>query len=269
MRRVLRSTKGKKPPRYRHTIKENKRLWHIWNGMKRRCLSTIDLRYHEYGGRGIKICDAWVESFDNFADWALSNGYEDDLTIERIDVNGDYCPGNCTWIPRKEQAFNKRDTIWVDYHGRHIQLRKLCYEMNLNYDAINNRIVAHGWDAEKAIDEPISTNEGSLMSACAKLGLNYGTVRDRIAKLGWTREEALGVPTGRGRRGKPIIRGDLNSTCIRCGKPFVKENGVQKFCSAVCREAAKKERRKHGCDFLLSKNTMKHGTYNTKSVDKV
>lgn len=267
MRNILRSTKGKKPPRYRHTIKENKRLWHIWNGMKRRCLSEIDERYHEYGGRGIQICNQWLESFDNFADWALSNGYEDDLTIERIDVNGNYCPENCTWITRKEQAFNKRDTIWVDYHGRHVQLRKLCYEMGLNYDAINNRIVALGWDTEKAIDEPISTNEGSLLGECTRLGLNYGTVRDRITKLGWTREEALSVPTGRGRHGKPIVRGDLNSTCIRCGKPFVKSNGAQKFCGDKCREEASKERKRQKRRLFLPTDTIKNAIDATKSVD--
>lgn len=235
---------GKKPPRYKHKIAEYKRIWYIWNGVKKRCMFENDARYPQYGGRGIKMCEAWQESFDNFVEWALSNGYEDNLTIERIDVNGDYCPENCTWITRKEQANNKRDTIWVDYHGRHVQLKKLCTEKNLNYDAINNRIVALGWDHERAIDEPIKTNEGSLMSICTEKGMNYGTVRDRIVKLGWTMEEALSVPTGRGRHISAPIHGNPKGVCIRCGKEFVKMNGIQKFCSAGCREEAKKDRRK-------------------------
>lgn len=241
-RHYTHSNRGKVPPRYKHRIDQHMKLWRIWNGIKRRCLHDNEPRYFQYGGRGIKMCEAWQKSFDYFADWALANGYEEGLTIERVDVNGDYCPDNCTWITRREQAFNKRDTIWVDYMGRHIQLRKLCYEMNLNYDAINNRIVALGWDAERAIDEPIKTNEGSLMSKCRELGMNYGTVRDRINKLGWTEEEALSIPTGRGRHGKALIHGEMIGTCIRCGKQFERINGRQKYCSDECRESAKKER---------------------------
>lgn len=198
----MRRNKGKVPPRYRHTVKEHKLLWSKWNGIKKRCLFENDERYDEYGGRGIKMCDEWAESFDNFADWALENGYRDDLTIERIDVNGNYCPENCKWIPRREQACNKRDTIWVDYHGEHIQLRKLCQRLNKSYDTIHNRIVVLGWDTEKAIDE-LSQREGSLMSECKKVGINYDTVLTRINRFGWTKEEALLTPSeGKGKRPK-------------------------------------------------------------------
>lgn len=235
--------RGIRPPRYKHKIAEHKRLWNIWNGIKKRCLFETDERYHQYGGRGITICQPWIDSFDNFVEWALENGYNDGLTIERIDVNGNYCPENCTWISLKEQAFNKRDTIWVDYKGRHIQLRKLCNEMGLHYDAMHNRIAVLGWDPEVAIDTPLKTNEGSLMSKCNALGRNYGTVRDRIRKLGWSEEEALSVPTGRGKHNKPILHGDLNKKCERCGKEFVKSNGIQRFCSAECRELSKRDRR--------------------------
>lgn len=242
-RNIVRSTKGKIPPRYRNRIADNKRLWRIWNGIKRRCLAENDQRYHQYGGRGIKIDPAWLASFDNFAEWAFQNGYDDSLTIERIDVNGDYCPENCKWITLREQAFNKRDTIWVDYEGRHVQLRKICNEKGLHYDTIHNRITDMGWDAERAINTPLQT-EGSLMSECRKRGLNYGTVHDRIVKLGWTREEALAVPTGRGRHGRPILRGNLSCACEKCGSVFEKKNGCQRFCSDVCREEAKKERKR-------------------------
>lgn len=241
-RRVYRNH-GIKPPRYTHKVAEHKRLWRIWNGIKKRCLFETDARFHQYGGRGIKMDESW-RSFDVFAEWALSNGYDDTLTIERIDVDGNYCPGNCKWIPLKEQASNKRDTIWIDYHGEHIQLRKLCIRMKLRYDAIHNRITKMGWDPETAIDTPLYTNEGSLMSKCKEKGLNYGTVRDRITKLGWTEEEALSVPTGRGRHGSPLIHGDRRAVCDRCGASFVKTMGRQRFCCSKCREDAKKERRK-------------------------
>ena len=235
---------GIAPPRYVHKVNENRRLWNIWNGIKKRCLFETDVRYPQYGGRGIKMEQDWAKSFDAFADWALSNGYADDLTIERIDVNGDYCPENCKWIPLAEQANNKRDTIWVDYHGRHVQLMKLCNEKCLSYDSIHNRITKMGWDAEKAIDTPLYDPRDSLMRKCKALGMNYGTVRDRITKLGWTEDEALSIQTGRGRHGKALIHGNMTGICARCGKQFERVNGRQIFCSDYCRETSKKERRR-------------------------
>lgn len=239
----MRSTKGKIPPRYQHRIDEHRLLWGKWNGIKRRCLSCDDPRYPDYGGRGIKICQLWIDSFDNFAEWALSHGYKDDLTIERIDVNGDYCPENCKWIPLKEQGFNTRKTIWVDYKGRHIQLIKLCMELGKSYDTIHNRITKMGWDAEKAIDEPSIREEESLRHKCSVIGLNYGTVRDRINKLGWSEEEALSTPTGRGRTALFSER-KVKASCELCGAEFVKITGFQRFCSSDCREKAKKLRRR-------------------------
>jgi len=231
--------KGKIPPRYIHRVDENKKLWTKWNGIKRRCLSERDGRYSDYGGRGIKMYEPWIESFDNFADWALSNGYRDDLTIERIDVNGDYFPENCKWIPLPEQNFNKRETIWVDYKGRHIQLMKLCIELGKNYDMIHNRITKMGWDVEKAIDEPSTREKQSLMHKCNVRGLNYGTVNNRIKKLGWSEEEALSTPTGRGRTSLFSAR-QVHAKCKLCGSEFVKITGSQLFCSAECRKKSKK-----------------------------
>lgn len=240
----MRPNKGKKPPRYRHKVAENKSLWYRWNGIKKRCLCEHDARYHEYGGRGIRMCAEWQESFDNFADWALANGFREDLTIERVDVNGDYCPENCCWIPRKEQAFNKRDTIWINYHGRKVQLKKLCDEKGLHYDAIHNRIVAKGWDHEKAIDTPLQSNEESLRGKCLAAGVNYNVVRDRINKLHWSEAKALSTPTGRGRSKQLYAERNVYTTCVECGTGFYKHVPTQRFCSETCREKAKR-RRKH------------------------
>lgn len=84
------------------------RLYGCYKGMISRCYREKDIHYKAYGGRGIIVCDEWKDNAKTFIDWALSNGYSDDLTIERIDVNGNYEPSNCTWIPMSEQYKNKQ-----------------------------------------------------------------------------------------------------------------------------------------------------------------
>lgn len=86
------------------------RLYRIWTGMKTRCLNKNDKAYPAYGGRGILLCNKWL-NFRDFYDWAHTNGYRDDLTIERINNDGNYEPDNCKWITLGEQALNRRNTI--------------------------------------------------------------------------------------------------------------------------------------------------------------
>lgn len=89
----------------------NSRLYNIWHGSKERCQNKNSKDYKNYGGRGIRMCHEWENSFQNFYDWAISHGYKENLTIDRINVNGDYCPGNCRWVDIKTQNQNKRKNV--------------------------------------------------------------------------------------------------------------------------------------------------------------
>lgn len=87
---------------------EHTRLYNIYHGMKKRCYNLMSKSYKDYGGRGIKMCDEWLSDFVSFYKWAVANGYKDNLTIERIDVNGNYEPNNCKWVTITEQHKNTR-----------------------------------------------------------------------------------------------------------------------------------------------------------------
>lgn len=92
------------------------RIYHIWLSMKERCYSKNSKSFCDYGARGISICDDW-KVFDNFYKWAIANGYDDTLTIERVNVNDSYCPENCTWIPKADQAKNTRRSVIIEIFG--------------------------------------------------------------------------------------------------------------------------------------------------------
>lgn len=143
------------------TLKHGKfgtRLHKIWIGMKERCQSSNNPNYKNYGRRGIAVCSEW-QDFQPFYDWAMMNGYRDDLTIDRIDVNGNYEPSNCRWVTVKEQQNNKQDTIWVQFNGELLPLKYAVAKSGLPYNTVWQRIFHLGWTAEKALSTPLRGNK--------------------------------------------------------------------------------------------------------------
>lgn len=116
-----------------------RRPYRIWTQMKTRCYNKSDEHFPDYGGRGITVCDEWKDSFESFCDWAMASGYSDDLTIERIDVNGNYCPENCRWATRKEQTVNRRSTLFLTYKGETKTLKEWSELTGINYQTIRYR----------------------------------------------------------------------------------------------------------------------------------
>lgn len=145
-------------PSLKHNMSKT-RLYREWAAIKSRCYNTKLKSYKNYGARGIKVCDAWLNSFENFSTWALNNGYADDLTIERKDTNKDYCPENCTWVPFNEQQRNRTICYSIEYNGIVKNLTDWCEELGVSYKRVHNRMNKLGWTFERAISEPVHSEK--------------------------------------------------------------------------------------------------------------
>lgn len=131
------------------------RLHRIWLHMRRRCLKPKSAEYRQYGARGIKVCDAWHD-FATFRDWALANGYRDDLTIDRKDNDGNYEPGNCRWATYAEQNLNTRKNPRVSFNGETITIFELAQRIGLKPSTLRQRILKYAWSVERAVSTPLN-----------------------------------------------------------------------------------------------------------------
>lgn len=131
------------------------RLYSIWQGMKARCEKEYASHYKYYGGKGISVCNEW-QSYSIFRDWALLNGYNDNLSIERINSDSNYCPENCIWATSKEQSWNTSQVIRIIHKNKEYTTRDLSNITGLNIDLIRNRLYK-GWSIEQIINTPHRT----------------------------------------------------------------------------------------------------------------
>ncbi len=136
----------------------NSRIYRIWLAMRSRCLYSKNIEYKNYGGRGITVCEKWKNSFQAFYDWAMSNGYEEHLTIDRIDSNGNYEPSNCRWATMKEQQNNRRNNRIVNYKNKKYKPAELAVILNTSVETLLWRI-NHGWEEDELAIAPSFCNK--------------------------------------------------------------------------------------------------------------
>lgn len=174
------------------------RLYGIWKDIHRRCYNPKKQDYKNYGGRGIQVCEEWKNSFIAFREWALQNGYTEELTIERNDVNGNYEPSNCRWATKIEQANNRRDNKIIEFNGERHSIAQWSKITGIQENTIRGRY-KRGLKGEELFAPPTLKprfveyeGDKKTIHQWSKLyGINYSTLYHRIVNLEWGMEKAL------------------------------------------------------------------------------
>lgn len=179
-------------------------LYHVWQGMRARCYRNTEPEYKNYGGRGIIVCQEWKNDFKVFYDWAMAHGYKEGLSIDRIDVNGNYEPSNCRWADRLIQARNKRNTNYAIFEGKKLPIQEISDLTGIKTRTIRHRLI-NGWNdydathykpfcktritnarKKKVYLTNLLTNEviefKSISEASRSLGFNVGYLSSKIRK---------------------------------------------------------------------------------------
>ena len=144
-RRIVKETHTKHGL-YKHPI------YLAWINIKARCYNYNNPEYCYYGGRGICLCDEWMNNFESFYNWSIENGWNKSLTIDRINNDKDYSPDNCRWTNYKIQLSNTSRTHHIRYNNKKYNIRELSDLLNISYDKLYYRIIQLGWDVDKTIN---------------------------------------------------------------------------------------------------------------------
>ena len=182
------------------------RLYNIYMGMNKRCYNKNDTSYSDYGGRGIYVCDEWrgENGFINFKNWALANGYTDELSIDRKNNNGPYSPENCRWTDLKAQANNRRSNVFITFNGETHTIAQWAEITGIPYDTLHNRYVNMRWTVEDCLMTPVndyihnitnSAGETHTIEEWANItGISQSVIYDRIFRYNWNIDKALTEP---------------------------------------------------------------------------
>lgn len=198
--------------------KSNTRLYKIWRGMRDRCHNCKNHDYKNYGGRGIKICDEWYDDFQTFYSWAINNGYCDELSIDRINVNGHYEPSNCRWVTQKQQANNTRVNVYLTHNGKTQSMKMWAEELRVPYQLVRDRHKLHPNMSFEELYAPIQQDtkleykgkEQSISEWAVELDIPLGTLYNRIYRYGIANIEKI-LKKGDGRKTLIIYKGQSKS----------------------------------------------------------
>ena len=177
------------------------KLNNVWKCMRERCNNPNNISYKIYGARGICVCEEWSE-YSAFKRWAIDTGYKDGLTLDRIDVDGNYEPDNCRWATRKEQARNRRNNRIVEYKGEKLTLAECAELKGVSPSTLRNRL-NYGWSIEEAMETDVRPDGIKLLThngqthtipQWVKLtGISKAAIYGRL-KLGWDTDRILTTP---------------------------------------------------------------------------
>ena len=143
----------------------DERLYRIFYGMMTRCYNPNESEYLRYGGRGISVCKEWRNNFFAFQEWALNNGYNETLTIDRINNDGDYEPNNCHWATMKQQSNNRRSNLQLTFNGETKSASEWSEIVGLNRSVIYGRI-KHNWSVKDALTTPLMEQYSRKKNEC-------------------------------------------------------------------------------------------------------
>ena len=164
----------------------HERLYNIWMSMKQRCYDKNNPKYKNYGEKGINIYEEWKNDFHSFEKWSLENGYEKHLTIERRNIDKDYCPENCTWITLEAQAKNRSNNHKITYNGKTMILQDWANEVGIAASTIRKRLKS-GWTIEDALYTPI----GKKSSNFAQKEKTAKTAEEKKVYTIWTKMHTI------------------------------------------------------------------------------
>ena len=193
---------------------EKTRLYRIWCNMKSRCYAKCNKTNSAYGAKGITVCDEWKNSFITFKNWAINNGYTDDLSIDRINNDGNYEPSNCRWVGRHTQLRNTSRNVYVSFKGVDMVATDVAKDVGINKRTLFKRL-QNGMEIEQAVlksdfrEYEIEFNGETLNLTqwADKIGLSIDGLRKRFKK-GWSLERALTTPN-RNKNNKSNKRNNL------------------------------------------------------------
>lgn len=144
------------------TYCKNLRLYHCWSNMKSRCNNPDKREAKYYHNKGITYCEEW-ETYRNFEEWALNNGYSDNLTLDRIDNSKGYNPSNCRWITAAEQQRNKTNNLFFTHNGKTKTLTEWARDTGIDRTTLHDRIFKFGYTFEQALKKDRSKPRNSVL----------------------------------------------------------------------------------------------------------